>query len=71
MARKIIAKKTITFYEGDEALLQAIEEAAKADKRNFTSFILTTLADKVSGNIKEDAFNVPQETKDLFKEKDW
>ena len=35
MARKIIAKKTITFYEGDEGLLQAIEEAAKADVTNL------------------------------------
>ena len=42
MARKIIAKKTITFYEGDEVLLKAIENAAKTDKRNLTLFYLSS-----------------------------
>ncbi len=65
MARKIIAKKTITFYEGDEGLLQAIEEAAKADKRNLTSFIMTVLEEKV-GRTEEKTI-VPQEAKDALK----
>lgn len=68
MARKIIAKKTITFYEGDEGLLQAIEEAAKADKRNLTSFIMTVLEEKTAGRL-EVKTNVPQEAKDALK--DW
>ena len=67
MARKIIAKKTITFYEGDEGLLQAIEEAAKADKRNLTSFIMTVLEEKTGRS--EAKTNVPQEAKDALK--DW
>ena len=67
MARKIIAKKTITFYEGDEGLLQAIEEAAKADKRNLTSFIMTVLEEKTGRS--EIKTNVPQEAKDALK--DW
>ena len=67
MARKIIAKKTITFYEGGEGLLQAIEEAAKADKRNLTSFIMTVLEEKTGrSEVKK---NVPQEAKDALK--DW
>ena len=31
MARKIISKKTITFYEGDEKLLENILKAAEAE----------------------------------------
>ena len=51
MARKIIAKKTITFYEGDEVLLKAIENAAKTDKRNLTSFIIMAFEEKVEADI--------------------
>ena len=40
MARKIISKKTITFYEGDEMLLEKIMKAADDEKRNFSSVAL-------------------------------
>ena len=67
MARTIIAKKTITFYEGDEHLLQAIEEAAKNDKRNLTSFIMVTLEEKVLGSDKKESTStITQDSKDAL-----
>ena len=45
MARKTISKKTITFYEGDEILLEKVTKAAEKEKRSFTSFVLKTLSD--------------------------
>lgn len=67
MARTIIAKKTITFYEGDEHLLQAIEEAAKNDKRNLTSFIMVTLEEKVLGSEKKESTpTISQDSKDAL-----
>ena len=67
MARTIIAKKTITFYEGDEHLLQAIEEAAKNDKRNLTSFIMVTLEEKVLGSDKKESTStISQDSKDAL-----
>lgn len=57
MTRKIIGKKTITFYEGDEDLLDMIETAAKNDRRSFTSFVLKTLTDKI-GQTNEDEVKV-------------
>ena len=45
MARKTISKKTITFYEGDESLLEKVTKAAEKEKRSFTSFVLKTLSD--------------------------
>lgn len=44
MARKTISKKTITFYEGDEILLEKVTKAAEKEKRSFTSFVLKTLS---------------------------
>ena len=38
-------KKTITFYEGDEILLEKVTKAAEKEKRSFTSFVLKTLSD--------------------------
>ena len=66
MARQIIAKKTITFYEGDESLLQAIETAANEDKRNLTSYIMMVLEEKLSGRIEkteeENSYVVPKDS---------
>ena len=45
MARKTISKKTITFYEGDEILLEKVTKAAEKEKHSFTSFVLKTLSD--------------------------
>ena len=45
IARKTISKKTITFYEGDEILLEKVTKAAEKEKRSFTSFVLKTLSD--------------------------
>ena len=52
MARKIISKKTITFYEGDEKLLGNILKAAEAEKRNFSSFAIKALMDAI-GDVKD------------------
>lgn len=52
MARKIISKKTITFYEGDEKLLENILKTAEAEKRNFSSFAIKALMDAV-GDVKD------------------
>ena len=52
MARKIISKKTITFYEGDEKLLENILKAAEVEKRNFSSFAIKALMDAI-GDIKD------------------
>ena len=52
MARKIISKKTITFYEVDEKLLENILKAAEAEKRNFSSFAIKALMDAV-GDVKD------------------
>ena len=52
MARKIISKKTITFYEVDEKLLENILKAAEAEKRNFSSFAIKTLMDAI-GDVKD------------------
>lgn len=66
MTRKIIGKKTITFYEGDEDLLEMIETAAKNDRRSFTSFVLKTLTDNIAqpteDEVKEET-NVPVSSK--------
>ena len=63
MARKTISKKTITFYEGDEILLEKVTKAAEKEKRSFTSFVLKTLSDvlekeeeSTETNHKEQAF---------------
>ena len=52
MARKIISKKTITFYEGDEKLLENILKTAEAEKRNFSSFAIKALMDAI-GDVKD------------------
>lgn len=67
MARKQISKKTITFYEGDEELLEMILAAAKADKRNFSSFAIKALIEKVgaSDSDKEEK-EAPSESKDAL-----
>ena len=64
MARKIISKKTITFYEGDENLLQSILKAAESEKRNFSSYTLKALMDAVGETnlSNEDQAEVPQES---------
>lgn len=70
MARKIIGKKTITFYEGDEKLLEMIENAAKADQRTFASFALKALIDKVGEpEVVEDKelTKAPSDSKDALK----
>lgn len=46
MARKVIARKSIIFYEGDEELLETIALMAELDKRSFSSFIMKTLEEK-------------------------
>lgn len=53
MAREIISKKTITFYEGEEALLGIIMKTAESEKRNFSSFVKKTLVDSVANRKKE------------------
>ena len=63
MARKIISKKTITFYEGDEMLLEKIMKAADDEKRNFSSFALKALIDAV-GDVGE---AVEKQTEAYFK----
>lgn len=71
MARKIIGKKTITFYEGDEKLLEMIENAAKADQRTFASFALKALIDKVGDpgiDIEtNEEIKAPGDSKDALK----
>ena len=71
MARKIIGKKTITFYEGDEELLSRLENAAKADQRTFASFALKALIDKVGEPVvkvnKEETPRVPTDSKEELK----
>ena len=52
MARKIISKKTITFYEGDEKLLENILKTAEAEKRNFSSLAIKALMDAI-GDVKD------------------
>ena len=64
MARKIISKKTITFYEGDEKLLENILKAAEAEKRNFSSFAIKALMDAVGGvkDHQEEKTEIPDDS---------
>ena len=73
MARKILKKQTVTFYEGDEQLLEKVEAAAKASRQSFQAFVLSALASKVSGiDIpQENQTDVPSETKDKVKDLGW
>ena len=69
MARKIISKKTITFYEGDEMLLEKIMKAADDEKRNFSSFALKALIDAVGdvGEAVEKQPEAPVESQNALK----
>lgn len=49
MARKVIKKQTVTFYEEDQELLAKVEAAAKANRQSFQSFVLSTLESALSG----------------------
>ena len=49
MARKVIKKQTVTFYEEDQKLLAKVEAAAKANRQSFQSFVLSTLESALSG----------------------
>ena len=73
MARKILKKQTVTFYEGDEQLLEKVEAAAKASRQSFQAFVLSALEDKVVGaNIPQsNQIEVPTETKDKVQELGW
>ena len=59
MARKILKKQTVTFYEGDEMLLEKIMKAADDEKRNFSSFALKALIDAV-GDVGEAVEKQPE-----------
>lgn len=64
MARKVIKKQTVTFYEEDQELLAKVEAAAKANRQSFQSFVLSTLESALSGitvEIKQE--EQKQETK--------
>lgn len=73
MARKILKKQTVTFYEGDEQLLEKVEAAAKASRQSFQAFVLSALEAKVSGIEipQENQTEVPSETKDKVKDLGW
>lgn len=49
MARKVIKKQTVTFYEEDQELLAKVEAAAKANRQSFQAFVLSTLEAALSG----------------------
>lgn len=49
MARKVIKKQTVTFYEEDQELLAKVEAASKANRQSFQSFVLSTLESALSG----------------------
>lgn len=53
MARKVIKKQTVTFYEEDQELLAKVEAAAKANRQSFQSFVLSTLEAALSGMTVE------------------
>ena len=69
MARKILKKQTVTFYEGDEQLLEKVE----ASRQSFQAFVLSALESKVSGIEipQENQTEVPSETKDKVKDLGW
>lgn len=73
MARKILKKQTVTFYEGDEQLLEKVEAAAKASRQSFQAFVLSALESKVIGIEipQENQTEVPSETKDKVKDLGW
>ena len=73
MARKILKKQTVTFYEGHEQLLEKVEAAAKASRQSFQAFVLSALESKVSGIEipQENQTEVPSETKDKVKDLGW
>ena len=73
MARKILKKQTITFYEGDEQLLEKVEAAAKASRQSFQAFALSAWEGRV-GDIdipQTKRTEVPVETKDKVKDLGW
>ena len=49
MARKVIKKQTVTFYEEDQELLAKVEAAAKANRQSFQAFVLSTLEAALNG----------------------
>ena len=49
MARKVIKKQTVTFYEEDQELLAKVEVAAKANRQSFQAFVLSTLEAALNG----------------------
>ena len=49
MARKVIKKQTVTFYEEDQELLAKVEAAAKANRQSFQAFVLSTLESALNG----------------------
>ena len=66
MARKVIKKQTVTFYEEDQELLAKVEAAAKANRQSFQAFVLSTLEAALSGmtiEIKQVEVQPKQEEK--------
>ena len=64
MARKVIKKQTVTFYEEYQEVLAKVEAPAKANRQSFQSFVLSTLEAALSGmtiEIKQE--EKKQETK--------
>lgn len=49
MARTVIKKQTVTFYEEDQELLAKVEAAAKANRQSFQAFVLSTLEAALNG----------------------
>ena len=66
MARKVIKKQTVTFYEEDQELLAKVEAAAKANRQSFQAFVLSTLEAALNGmtiEIKQVEVQPKQEEK--------
>lgn len=66
MARTVIKKQTVTFYEEDQELLAKVEAAAKANRQSFQAFVLSTLEAALNGmtiEIKQVEVQPKQEEK--------
>lgn len=68
MARKVIKKQTVTFYEEDQELLAKVEAAAKANRQSFQAFVLSTLEAALSGMTIEIKQVEPQPKQEEKKE---
>ena len=68
MARKVIKKQTVTFYEEDQELLAKVEAAAKANRQSFQAFVLSTLEAALNGMTIEVKQVEPQPKQEEKKE---